>query len=296
MNPRARTAVDARAGLLMVFLCSLWGFTHVTGKLAAPDISLIMQGGLRAALATVLLLAWCAWQRRPLFDRDGTFWVGIVAGLLFAGEFLFVFGGLAHTAASRMVVFLYLAPVLTALGIHRFVPGEQLRPIQWIGVGTAFAGLLAAFGEGFFHARGSLLGDVFGIIAAVMWAATTVWIRATRLSHISADKVLFYQLAVCSIVMTAASPLMGEPGVVRWSPIAIGSLFFQGAVVAFASYLAWFRLLTRYRATNLSVFGFLTPLFGVLAGVVTLGERASLTFLAAVALVGVGILLVNRRA
>lgn len=295
-TPHVRTAVDGRAALLMVFLCSLWGFTHVTGKLAAPDISLVMQGGLRALLATVLLLMWCAWRRRPLFDRDGTLWIGLVAGLLFAGEFLFVFGGLAHTAASRMVVFLYLAPVLTALGVHRFVPGEQLRPIQWLGVGTAFCGLLAAFGEGFLHARGSLLGDTFGLIAAVMWAATTVWIRATRLSHVSADKVLFYQLAVCSVVMIVASPLMGEPGVVRWSPVAIGSLIFQGAVVAFASYLAWFWLLTKYRATNLSVFGFLTPLFGVLAGVLTLRESVSPTFIAAVALVGAGILLVNRRA
>lgn len=295
MTPHVRTAVDARAGLLMVFLCSLWGFTHVSGKLAAPDISLVMQGGLRAALATALLVLWCAWRRRPLFRRDGTLWLGIVAGLLFAGEFIFVFGGLAHTAASRMVVFLYLAPVLTALGVHRFVPGEQLRPIQWLGVGTAFCGLLAAFGEGFAHARGSLLGDTFGVIAAVMWAATTVWIRATRLSHISADRVLFYQLAVCTVVMLIASPLMGEPGVVRWSPVAIGSLVFQGAVVAFASYLAWFWLLTRYRAANLSVFGFLTPLFGVIAGVLTLGESVSIAFLSAVALVGVGILLVNRR-
>lgn len=295
MTPHVRTAVDARAGLLMVFLCSLWGFTHVTGKLAAPDISLVMQGGLRAGLATVLLAIWCAWRRRPLFSRDGTLWLGIVAGLLFAGEFVFVFAGLAHTAASRMVVFLYLAPVLTALGVHRYVPGEQLRPIQWIGVGTAFCGLLAAFGEGFAHARGSLLGDAFGLIAAVMWAATTVWIRATRLSYISADRVLFYQLAVCTVVMLVASPLMGEPGIVRWSPIAIGSLVFQGAVVAFASYLAWFWLLTRYRAANLSVFGFLTPLFGVIAGVLALRESVSIAFLGAVALVGVGILLVNRR-
>ena len=296
MTGAVRKPVDTSAGSLMVLLCAVWGCSHVVTKLAAPDVSLLMQAALRSSLATVLLFLWTRVRRVPLFDGDGTLWPGIVAGLLFAGEFLFIFAGLAHTTASRMVVFVYLSPILTAVGIHVFVPGERLNGVQWLGVLLAFAGIGTAFGEGFAAASSSLLGDAFGVLAAVFWAATTVWIRATRLTRTGAEKVLFYQLAVSAGVLLVASPLAGEPGVVRWSTTAIAALVFQGGVVAFATYLAWFWLLTRYRAANLSVFGFLTPLFGVAAGVIVLGDPLTPAFLAAIALVGAGIALVMRKA
>lgn len=289
-----RRPLDATAASTMVLLTFIWGFTHVATKLAAPDVSFVMQGGLRSVIAVLLLAVWARLRGVPLLGRDGTLWPGLLAGALFAGEFFFIYAGLEHTGASRMVVFVYLAPVLTAVGVHLFVPGEHLRGTQWLGVALAFAGILAAFGDGFLSAPARLLGDAFGLIAAVLWAATTVVIRMTVLSQASAAKVLFYQLAVSALALTAASPLMGEDGIVRWSAVAVASLAYQGAIVSFASYLAWFWLLTRYLAGRLSVFSFLAPLFGVLAGVLVLGEPLRPPFIAAVALVGVGIFLVNR--
>ena len=289
-----RMALDAKAFALMLGLTALWGFQQVAIKLTAPDVSLVMQAGIRSVIATALLLAWAQWRGTPLFGRDGTLGAGIAAGLLFGGEFVFIYAGLEHTAASRMVVFIYLAPVLTALGLHWLVPGEKLVRAQWAGVLVAFAGIALAFGDGFATARGSLLGDVFGLVAAVLWAATTVLIRATSLARISAAKTLFYQLVVSAPLLLAASVLMGEKGVVALTPLALASLPYQGAIVAFASYLVWFWLLTRYLAARLSVFSFLTPLFGVLFGVALLGEPLTASFAAAALLVGVGIVLVNR--
>jgi len=290
-----RRPVDATAASLMVLLCFLWGFTHVFSKLAAPDISLVMQGGLRSVFAVVLLWGWALWQRIPLFERDGTLGAGLVAGLLFAGEFLFIFAGLAHTGASRMVVFVYLAPCLTALGLHWLVPSERLDRTQWLGIWLAFVGVALAFLDGFSAGRSSLLGDAFGVIAALLWAATTVVIRTTRLAGVSATKTLFYQLAVSAALLPVASVLLGEPGVIAWTALAVASLFYQSAIVSFASYLAWFWLLRHYLAARLSVFAFLTPLFGVVFGVLVLSEPLSPAFLGAVALVGAGIYLVNRR-
>jgi len=74
----------------------------------------------------------------------------------------------------------------------------------------------------------------------------------------------------------------------------VASLAYQSVIVAFASYLAWFWLLTRYLAGRLAVFSFLTPLFGVAFGVIFLSEPLSATFLVAALLVGAGIVLVNR--
>ena len=291
----SRSPLDSGAVSTMILLTFIWGFTHVATKLAAPDVSFVMQGGLRSVIAGLLLFGWARVRGIALFARDGSWWPGLLAGALFAGEFFFIYAGLEHTGASRRVVFVYLAPVLTAIGVHLFVPGENLKGAQWLGVALAFVGIVVAFGDGFLSAPASLLGDAYGLIAALLWAATTVLIRASSLTHASAAKVLFYQLAVSAFALIPASMLMGEPGVMRWSAIAVASLAYQGAIVSFASYLAWFWLLTRYLAGRLSVFSFLAPLFGVMAGVVVLGEALRPPFLVALLLVGSGIYMVNRR-
>jgi drug/metabolite transporter (DMT)-like permease len=68
---------------------------------------------------------------------------------------------------------------------------------------------------------------------------------------------------------------------------------YQGVLVAFASYLVWFWLLTKYYAARLSVLTFMSPLFGVAAGVIFLGERLTPAFVASALLVAAGIVLVN---
>lgn len=282
---------------MMVVLCMCWGFQQITIKIAAAGISPIMQAGLRSIIATALLLVWAQLRRIPLFGHDGTIKGGLAAGALFAGEFVFIYAGLAYTAASRMVVFLYLAPCLTALGLQWFVPGERLNASQWTGVVLAFLGVALAFADGFSTAAGStLIGDVFGVIAAALWAATTVLIRSTRLTSASAAKTLFYQLGISALVLPFASLVAGEPGIIALTPKVVASLAYQAVIVAFASYLAWFWLLTRYLAGRLAVFSFLTPLFGVAFGVVLLSEPLSAAFLGAALLVGAGIALVNRPA
>ena len=290
-----RRHLDAGAAATMVLLTAIWGFTQVAVKLAANDISVVMQGGLRTIVSVALLLVWASWHRIPLFTRDGTWWPGVAAGILYSAEFFFVYAGLAYTSASRMVVFVYLAPVLTAVGVHLFVYGEKLVGIQWLGVGFAFGGVAVAFGDGFVSDPSSLLGDAFGIIAAFLWAATTVLIRTTSLSNASASKTLFYQIGIAALLLPLASFLMGERGVIALTPVAMASIAFQGIIGSFASHLAWFWLLTRFLAGRLAAFSSLTPLFGVLAGVLVLGEPLRPQFALAAGLVVLGIYLVNRR-
>lgn len=279
----------------MLVLCVIWGYQQVAIKLTVPDVSPVMQGALRSIIATALVVAWARFRGVPLFNRDGTLGAGTLAGLLFGVEFVFIYYGLAHTAASRMAVFIYLAPVLAALGLHLTVPGERLSGVQWVGVLVAFAGVATAFSEGFLAGQSTLLGDACGVIAAVLWAATTVTIRSTSLARIPATKTFFYQIGWAALVLLPASIAMGEPGVIAWTPLAIASLAYQGVIAGFASLLVWFWLLRHYMAARVGVLSFLTPMFGVVCGVVFLGEPLSGAFVVAALLVGAGIVLVNFR-
>jgi drug/metabolite transporter (DMT)-like permease len=192
-----------------------------------------------------------------------------------------------------MIVALYTAPCFTVLGLHCFVPGEEMRRRHLLGVVLAFAGIVLGFADASGSRPDAWIGDLLGLLAALGWAATTVLIRATGLAAISASKVLFYQLAVSAALLLPLSPLIGEAGISHLSLPIVLAFAYQGVIVAFASYLAWFWLLTRYLTTRLSVFSFLTPLFGVAFGVLILNERLTPSFIVAVVCVTSGIVLVN---
>jgi drug/metabolite transporter (DMT)-like permease len=233
-----------------------------------------------------------------LFGRDGTLKAGLLAGLLFAGEFCFIYLGLQHTSASRLTVFLYTSPFVVALLLPRVVPSETLRRMQWIGLTIAFAAVAIAFSEGFLHSSpvaGQWKGDAMGLAAGILWGLTTLTIRATILANASAEKTLFYQVGVTALVAPLLSMALGETWSLDYSAQAWGSLGLQTVVGAFASYLTWMWMLRHYPATQMSSFTFLTPVFALVFGVLLLGEHLTLQLTLALVGVAVGIVLVNRK-
>ena len=290
-----RNQLDAAATILMVILCACWGVNQVAIKLGNAGISPIFHAGLRSLGAAALVWAWSAYQGVRLFSRDGSLRVGLLVGALFAGEFVFIYAGLLYTTASRAVLFIYTAPFVVAIGAHFWIPGERLRPLQVGGLIAAFCGLALAMGDALrLPTHRELLGDAMELIAALLWGATTVTIKASRLSAVAPQKTLFYQLAVSAIALPPIALLMGEPGIFAPTPLVLAMLGYQVIVVAFMSYLAWFWLVSHYPAGRLSAFTFLTPLFGLIAGAVILGETVTWALVSALALVGAGIYLVNR--
>ncbi len=292
----ARKPVDAPALGLLVLLCALWGLQQAAIKLAAPDAAPIMQVALRSGLSAALVAGWTRLTGQRLHLLGPTLRPGLVAGALFAGEFLFVAEGLRHTTASHMAVFLYTSPVFTALGLHLTVRTERLSRLRWLGVAVAFGGIALAFGGGLgAGAPGgrALLGDLLGVLAGAAWGATTVVVRRSSLSEAAPVTTLLYQLLVGFVVLLAAAAGSGQLGRVALTPVACASLLFQGVVVSFASYLAWFWLLRRYLASRVSVFTFMTPLFGVTFGVLLLGEPVTPAFGGGALLVLLGITLVS---
>jgi drug/metabolite transporter (DMT)-like permease len=127
-----------------------------------------------------------------------------------------------------------------------------------------------------------------------MWGATTVVIKRRSDLRLTPQKTLFYQLAISAVVLIGLSAAAGEAAVTDLRPLVLIAFFYQSVLVAFVSYLAWFWLLVHYPASNLAAFSFWTPVFGVFAGGLLLGERISPLLGGAVALVAVGIFLVNR--
>ncbi len=292
-----KTQLDAVAIVLLLACSAIWGVAQVAAKFTLQDVPPLLQAGLRSLGAAVLLLAWSRWRGLDLFSRDGTGRAGLLAGALFAAEFACMFIGLQFTTASRMVVFLYMAPFVVALGMPLIARHERLSAPQAAGLVLAFAGVVWAFAEGFTQPAAGprqWLGDALGFAGAVLWGLTTLATRATGLSTALPEKTLMYQLAVSGVALTVASPLAGEPWPQAIGATAAAALAFQVVVVTFASYLTWFWLVRHYPATRVSAFVLLTPVFGLLAGVLLLNEPLTTRLVVALAAVCVGIALVNR--
>lgn len=293
--PKKKLVLDLTAMVILVVLCASWGVQQVSIKFASHGISPILQSGIRSVFATFLIWIWMITRRQRILEKDGSFWWGIAAGLLFSLEFLLIYWGLAFTYASRSVIFLYLSPFVVAIGSQIFVPGEHLRKIQVVGLCCAFAGIVVTFGESLsLPTNKILIGDAMLVMAAVFWGATTVLIKASPLAEIAPSKTLLYQLAVSAVVLPIGSLAMGEPGIIKITPWIAAALLYQIIWVAFVTYLLWFWLISNYPVARLTSFTFLTPLFGVIAGGVLLGEAISRSLVLALILVAIGIFLVNR--
>jgi len=287
--------LDSRAIILLTGLCMIFGLQQIAVKFALEGISPILQAGLRSVGATLLLCGWMRWQGEKIFYRDGATAWGILAGLLFAGEFLLLYWALEYTGAARATVFLYTSPFIVAIGAQLFIPGESLRKLHVAGLSLAFFGILLAFGDNMgTAASGHLTGDMMALGAALLWGATTVVIKASPQRGLTAARVLLYQLGVSALLLPIASLLIGEEGVSKLTPLIIASMAFQTIVVAFIAYLAWFWLIRHYPASRIATFSFMTPLFGVIFAWLILAEQISISFTAALLLVASGIYLVNK--
>jgi len=289
--------LDPMAIALLLTCCAFWGFQQVLVKATLGEIAPIFMAGLRFAGAAAVLWLWCIWRAIPLWQRDGSLWPGLLAGCLFAIEFICLFSGLQFTAASRITVFLYTAPLWAALVLPWFIRSERLSLLQWLGLLLAFLAVGFTLREGFTGGQTPQQhwGDLLGIGGAIAWALTTVVLRTTRLTRLGAEKLLFYQVALSAVALPVLSLVLGESWNWHWSAFTSGSMFLQTVVGAFASYLCWVWLLGRYPATRMGSFALSTPLFALLFGALWLGEAVTADLLGALAMVGLGITLVNRR-
>lgn len=280
----------------MIAVCAVLGVQQVALKSVAADMSPVLQLALRSGIAACLVTTLMLVRRDRIILRDGTLAPGLLLGGLFTLEYLCLGEGLRYTSASRIVIFLYSAPIFAAVSLHLLTPAERLNKVQWLGILIAFAGISLAFGirEGVEQTdiTGSLWGDFLGLLAGFAWGMSTVVVRSTRLADIAAPRTLLYQLATAFVVLSAAAVLLGQTQYTLTSAV-IANLLFQGVVVSFACFLAWFALMRRYVASQLGVLAFMTPIFGVTFGIVLLDEPMQLSFFMGAILVVVGILLVS---
>lgn len=288
-----KDSMDMAGALGMVAFAAVLAFNQVVIKLTNGGFGPVFGAGLRSTLALGLLLLWMALSRRGAGDMRATLRSGLLLGLLFSFEFIFLFNALDLTSVSRASIIFYAMPVWLALIAHFTLPGERLSARRGLGLALAMGGVALALADPQSLSEGSLSGDLLALGGSLCWTGIALTVRLGRVSELPAEGQLIWQLAVSAVVLLALAPLMGplwrDPGVVAWSAIGFG------AVVASMGFLSWLWLMMIYPASDIASFSFLTPVMAVAFGWLVFGEPLGLQFLLALGLVAVGIVLINRR-
>jgi drug/metabolite transporter (DMT)-like permease len=286
-----RQPLDLRAIALVLLLCGIWGVQQVVMKGVAADVSPIMQLAIRFAGASVFFGLWVAIREGRSAFADGTLRSGLLLGLMFSLEFVFAGSALIHTTAAHTIVFLYSAPIFTALGLQ-FIPEERLDGIQWVGIAAAFVGIVIAFvGPGGRPVPELIVGDFLALLGGAAWGLSNVVLRRGRVGGANTAKTVLYQVGVAAVVSFAFAWVTGQTRLVL-SGAAVAALLFQTLFISIISYLVWFWLLQRYLTSRLMLLSLLTPLFGVLFGALLLREPIESRFALGSLLVLAGILIV----
>lgn len=287
--------IDLFGGTILVVFSVLLGLNQALIKIVNTGFQPVFQAGLRSACAFVPVLLFALLTRKRLSLTDGSFRPGLLCGGFFAAEFLLLFLALDYTTVARASVFMYSMPFWVAIGAHVLIPGERLTPVRLIGLALAMIGIVWALLDDAAPATpNAIWGDLASLVAAMFWAGIALMVRTTRLSRATPVMQLLYQLCVSGIVLIAIAPIFGD--LIREpTPLIFGIFAFQVLVIISIGFTVWLWVLSVYPASDMASFGFLAPLFGVLFGWLLLDEPITSAIVGGLALVSVGIVLINRR-
>jgi drug/metabolite transporter (DMT)-like permease len=293
-TPASKDYLDFSAISAIIILTLLWGFNYTVIKVSNQGISPVFASALRSVIASLCGVVYCLRKQQKLFHTDIMLFHGMMVGLMFGLEFACIYFGLLLTDASRSVVFVYLSPFVVAVGAHFFLRGDRLTFLKVLGLTLAFMGIVIVFlGRPQTAKPTMLIGDILQITAAFLWGATTLYIKRFMAEKIHPINTFLYQLFFSMPILFAVSLIL-EPHWISKIDLTIGlSLFYQSVIVAFASFLIWFKLIHDYSVSRLSAFTFFTPIFGVLFGIFFMREELTSSLMIGLPMVCVGIFLVN---
>jgi drug/metabolite transporter (DMT)-like permease len=276
-------AGDVQGRLMLVGLCLLWGVTWPLMKIALSDIPPLSMRTLTAGLGALTLLVICLIARRPL-HLPARMWLPVfVTSLLSIGAFSLLSAYAQMTAAtSRVTILIYTVPIWAVL-MAWLMLGERPTSRQGVAVILCIVGLAILIYP--LALQGVPLGLLLALASGVSWAAGTVYVKWKRLAL---DPLVFaFWQVVMAFVVIAASLFLVD-GRLNLDNAHTGSLLatvFAGIVGSGIAYALWFAIVRRLSAATASLGALGNPAVGIVATVLIIGERPTITDIVGFALI-----------
>lgn len=293
---------------LAALCCFLWGSATPAIKIgyqlfsidSADTSSIIVFAGTRFLLAGILVVLFQSLLRRRFLRPQPKALPAIFALSLTqtAVQYLFFYIGLAHTSGVRGTILSGLGGFLAILAASLLFRYEKLTVAKVLGCTAGFAGIVIMNLSG--QNAGplldvTLLGEGFMVFSQISSALSSSLIKRYSARF---DVVMLsgWQFALGGLLLIAAGLAGGGRIPAPSTPLAFVLLLYM-ALISAVAYTVWGILLQHTPVSRVTIFNFMTPLFGVLLSAVFLGEwqqAFSPRTLIALVLVCLGIYVVNR--
>ncbi|MGD8561240.1 MAG: DMT family transporter [Desulfarculaceae bacterium] len=280
---------------LVIVLCVFWGANMGMVKIAAPEVASIFQAAIRSFGGALFLMAWMLIKGIPFFPSRQAVGYGWILAFIFAAQFAVIYYAVGFHLASRVYVLVHTAPFFVALGAHFFLQDDRLNTWKVAGLILAFIGVLILFVPQFAATGQAMIwGDLLSLIGGALWGATTIFVKRFAIGVSAPSQVLLQQTLFSTPLLVGISLWLEPEPIKGFSWVSAGVLFYQSFVIVFISYLLWFMMVKKHPVSLLHAFSFLTPVFGVfISGMLMLGEPVTWRLVSALALVSLGLVLVN---
>ena len=288
--------------IVAVLCCLLWGSAFPCIKLgyqlfdipSGDSSSQILFAGFRFTLAGILVILAGSMMQGKILKPSKTAIPKVLKLCMFQTvlQYIFFYIGLAHITGVKGSIVNAVNVFFTILVSCLLFRLEKLDRQKLIGCIIGFAGVIIVNLGGEFDMSFTILGDGFLMISAFAYALSSVLIKIYGKDE---NPVMLsgYQFAAGGLIMILAGVAMGG---------RLNAVTFQGillllymAFISAGSYTLWSLLLKYNPVSKVAVFGFCTPIFGVILSAIILGESTSfqLKTLIALMFVCVGIIIVN---
>jgi drug/metabolite transporter (DMT)-like permease len=280
----------ARGLLALAAAVTAWGVGWPVNRAILDHLPPLSTVAMRSAIATAALFALAAGQRRlapP--DRQDLPVLLSISLLHMTGYAVLVSVGLLFVPVGRSIVLAYTMPLWITPGAALFL-GERLTPRRASGVALGVAGLLVMFNPlGFdWHNRDGLIGNAVLLLAALLWAASILHIRAHRWKAAPFD-LIPWEMALATLILCAGAMAVDGWPAVAWTPTLIGLVLYSALPGTALAFWAAAVASQNLPAVTTSLGLLAAPVIGIAASAVTLGEAPTPTLLVAVAMIIGGI-------
>lgn len=295
----------AVVGALACFCCLLWGSAFPMIKIgydnlniAADDyMSQILFAGLRFMFAGILTLLFgrIVTKSSIKISKNGFYKVPVLASFQTILQYVFFYVGLAGTTGTRGSI-VNSTSVFFSVIIAGFFLKERLTVIRLVGCIIGFAGVVVINLSGFGTPGGmSFFGEGLIILSSVSYAVSSVLIRCFSKNE-SPVALSGFQFALGGAVMIAIGAAFG--GRLQFSGVASFLILFYLAALSATAYTLWGVLLKYNQVSMVTVYSFMTPVFGCILSALLLKESlldSIVATMVSLVLVCLGIYLVNSK-
>ena len=146
MSKGSSRHIPLSGAALLVFVCLIWGGNMVSIKFSNLGVPPMVAATIRSTVAAMCLWGLAAAMGRSVWLKGVDLRHGVIIGILFGLDFLFLYWGTTYTVASRAIIFLYTHSIWAAIGAHFFLKGDRLTRMKTSGLLLAFVGVAMVFG------------------------------------------------------------------------------------------------------------------------------------------------------